>query len=239
MFNHDGIQITPHNLGRVKYMSQNVKSRKASAGSSIRFTSLFRNWAHQAITYMDRGEFFLRIAFELTEILIVFFVLNWLLGSIFLSVIISTLGVHTFNWITNGNIWALWIFSFPGLKNPGEEKTCAYLDVMTDRLKRCPAVAGVAIFGSVSRNAWHDKSDIDIRILRKPGALNLFRAFLYTMRERWLAMVHRQPMDLFLADSIAFLQRMRPDEKPVFLIKRDDRLEEAYPGISETILNQL
>ena len=220
-------------------MSQNVKGRKASAGSSIRLASLFRNWAHQAVTYMDRGEFFLRIAFELAEILMVFFVLNWLLGNIFLSVIISTLGVHTFNWITNGNIWALWIFSFPGLKNPGEKKTCAYLNAMADRLKYSPASAGLAIFGSVSRKMWHDKSDIDIRILRKPGALNLFRAFLHTMRERWLAMVHRQPMDLFLADSIAFLQRMRPDEKPVFLIKRDDRLEQAYPDSPETTLSKL
>ena len=187
----------------------------------------------------DRGEFFLRISLELIEFVVISLFLNHLLNNIFLAICISILIVHTFNWLTNGNIWALLIFSFPNLKNPGEKKTCAYLNSMADRLKRWPCITGLAVFGSVSRHMWHEKSDIDIRILRKAGFVNLFFAFLLTIRERFLALIHRQPLDLFLADDVTFLQKMRADERPVFLIKRDIQLDRAYPENPEIILENL
>jgi hypothetical protein len=49
------------------------------------------------------------------------------------------------------------------------------------------------------------------------------------MRERILSVLARQPLDLFLADEVASLKRMRSDETPIFLLKRDRTLEEAYP----------
>ncbi len=108
-----------------------------------------------------------------------------------------------------------------------------YLNAMAQRLKRSGSVSGLAVYGSVSRAMWHDRSDIDIRMLRRPGFLNLVASSLLTMQERFIAFLYRQPMDLYLADDTDFLARMRADEEPFLLIKRDDRLDEFYPGNPE------
>mgnify|MGYP001294621197 CR=1 FL=1 len=58
-------------------------------------------------------------------------------------------------------------------------------------------------------------------------------------RERLIALLARQPLDVYLVDDIPFLRRMRPDEPPVFLKKNDPRLEGAYPQGRETRIETL
>ncbi len=216
---------------------------KTSPGARIRLANLPRNWLHQAVTYMDNGERAFRLTIELAE-----FALMWAALRLIVNLdvsfawaypVLAALVVHTFNWITNGNIWALLLFSFPSLLNKGEAATCAYLNAMTARLERERSVVGLALFGSVARNEWHDRSDVDVRIVRRSGTLSLIRAGTVTVRERWLALLARQPLDLYLADDVAFLRRMRADEPPIFLIKRDPSLEKEYPGNEPVILRSL
>jgi predicted nucleotidyltransferase len=131
------------------------------------------------------------------------------------------------------------MFSIPVLKNRGEDVTINYLNSMADRLKRSKSIRGLAIFGSISRNQWHEKSDIDARILRQSGLKNLLGSAIAVMKERFLAFFLGQPLDIYLADNIDFLKKMRKDEVPIFLIKRDHRLEENYPTNPEKELTQL
>jgi predicted nucleotidyltransferase len=146
---------------------------------------------------------------------------------------------HTLNWVFNGNWWAGMLFAFPSLRNRGERATCAYLNDMADRLKRDRSISGAMIFGSVARGQWHERSDLDVRLLRRPGVSNAMAGVLVLLRERWIALWSRQPLDVYLADGIPFLKRMRADEPPVFLKKDDPRLELAYPDGRETRIERL
>ena len=215
------------------------KSRKAKLGGRPVLLNLARNWLHQAMTYMDAGELSFRVAVESLEISVLAFVFSSVGVGLLLSILSAGILVHTFNWITNGLFWSVMLFSFPNMRNAGEFRTCEYLNKMTERLKGIKSISGLAIYGSVSRGQWHERSDIDMRILRKPGFVNLIIAAACMLRERFIAFLYKQPMDMYLADSTDFLLNMRADERPIFLIKRDARLDNVYPGNHEVILQRL
>jgi len=155
------------------------------------------------------------------------------------GIFIAGFFIHTLNWIFNANFWTVILFSFPQLTNPGELATCNYLNEMSLRLSKSSSVTALAIYGSISRQQWHDRSDVDIRFLRKEGLGNLILASFVTMRERTIAFINRQPMDLYLADDVTFLRKMRDDESPIFLIKRDHRLDNYFPDNKIIIIKSL
>ena len=210
-------------------MAKKKIKHKAVVGGPIIWKNLIKNWLHQGITYMDVNELVMRMVIEFFEIFLINFFVSKMVSSSVYSFMISFFIAHTYNWVTNGNFWALAIFAFPHLRNQGEMSTCTYLQKLTSRLQTHTSIGGVLIFGSISRSVWHDRSDIDMRFFRKPGLKNLLIAGFLTMRERFLAFLYRQPLDLFLSDSIISLRKMRDDEKPVFLIKRDIRLDKEFP----------
>ncbi len=231
---------------RAEYDSQAMarkKKIKSSHDGKFHFTNFLRNWLHQAITYMDKGERTIRLLMESGEVLILWLILvNTTASSSsgqYAILLFAIVLVHTLNWLLNGNFWALYLFAVPSARNPGEVETVRYLNEMATRLSRYDSITGLAIFGSVTRGKWHNCSDIDIRIIRKPGVTNLISASLVSIRERARAFFKRQPLDLFLADDISFLRKMRSDETPVFLIKRDSRLEREYPDNPAIALERL
>jgi predicted nucleotidyltransferase len=220
-----------------KIEEQKLK-RKSSTGGSPKLLNLPRNWLHQALFYMDRTEFLVRVFVEGICLFCLLFPLSFFFQSVITDwrvLVVSFLLVHTLNWILNGNWWALMMFTFPGIHNSGEELTCKYLSDMADRLKTNRSIAALAVYGSPARGQWHDKSDLDLRILRKKGFLNGWAAALVTMRERCKAFVAGQPVDLFLSDSPQFLMKMREDENPIILLKRGDEAENAFMGTEETL----
>lgn len=208
-------------------------ARKAKPGGFPKLINLPRNWLHQALTYMDVGEMYSKIIIEAIEVFLVFILLDDYVDNIYMNVILSFFIVHTWNWVTNGLFWAVIIFTFPQLRNPGADKTVIYLNNMKQRLQGSSSIAGLTLYGSITRNAWHDRSDIDLRIIRNKGFSNLIKSVYITMRERFIAFLYMQPMDLYLADSVDFLGKLRSDEVPVILIKRSDELETIYPGNPE------
>lgn len=211
------------------YMNTKKKKNKAIKGGSIVWKNILTNWMHQGISYMDTSEVSIRIVVEFIEFCMIYYLISKIIFDSFWVLASSFFVVHTFNWMTNGNFWALIIFASPNLTNPGESATRSYLNKMRNRLKKHESISGIMIFGSISRKVWHNRSDIDMRFLRKSGLKNILLSNMLTMRERFLAFVHRQPLDLFLSDDIGSLRKMRDDEKPVFLLKRDLRLDEEYP----------
>lgn len=212
-------------------------SHKALAGGTVRLSNLPRGWAHQGFFYLDRTQRIGRVVFEIVPTAL----LAWLTGRVG-TIPLSSVGlwcgslfvVHTLNWVLNGNWWAGVLFTFPRLRNRGDQATCDYLNRMASRLQHTRAISGVMVFGSVSRGQWHERSDLDLRLLRRPGVGSALAGVLALTRERWIALWARQPLDIYLADDIAFLRRMRDDEPPVFLKKDDRRLDLAYPEGKET-----
>jgi predicted nucleotidyltransferase len=202
---------------------------KAQLNGSIKYFVPIRNWIHQGFFYLDRTEMFYRIVWELILFSICFYLLSEFLnvgeiGSIVLSALVS----HTLNWIFNDNFWACMIFTFPNLLNPGQDNTIKYLKNLQTRLDKANYIGGGMIYGSLSRGEWRKKSDLDIRILRKSGVLNGLYGYVFVFKERIIALFNKQPLDIYLADSIKFLKKMRIDEHPVFLKNSDKNLSEFY-----------
>jgi len=216
--------------------------RKAVAGGKARLWNIPRGWAHQGFFYLDRTQRIGRVIFEMVPTAIIAWLISTIGGAPLSSIWPWCGGLfisHTLNWVLNGNWWAGTLFTFPSLRNPGERATCDYLNRMAGRLKNDRAISGVMIFGSVSRGQWHDRSDLDVRLLRRRGVRNGIAGVLVLSRERVIALWTRQPLDVYLADDIPFLKRMREDEPPVFLKKDDPRLDQAYPGGKETRIEAL
>lgn len=209
-------------------MFSNHKKDKAVVGGRVKLIVLFRNWLHQGFTYLDKTEMFYRIIWELIPFSVLCYLLNYLSISLWLNIFISLAFAHTLNWLFNDNLWTCIQFTLPNLLNPGNDKTIKYLNNMQMRMHNCDAVAGCMIYGSLSRGVWKDKSDLDIRILRKAGVINGFKAYWACWIERLIAVKERQPLDIYVADGIDFLKKMRVDEFPIFLKGDDLRLTETY-----------
>jgi hypothetical protein len=217
-------------------------NRKAPANGRVRLWNLPRGWAHQGFFYLDRTQRIGRVVFEIVPTAILAGLIGGIGGIPLSNVWLWCAGLflaHTLNWVLNGNWWAGMLFAFPRLRNRGERATCVYLNDMADRLRRDRAISGAMIFGSVSRGQWHERSDLDMRLLRRPGVWNGVAGVLILLRERWIALWSRQPLDIYLADGIPFLKRMRADEPPIFLKKDDPCLELAYPDERETRIDVL
>lgn len=202
------------------------KKRKAVKGGKPKYFTLLRNWAHQGFFYLDKTEMFYRVLWEIIPIIILTSIIN--IHNKLLSIAVVTIIVHTYNWIANDNFWAVFIHSLPNQKNPGEIATIDYLAKMQKRLRDSNTISAVLIYGSVTRNKWHERSDIDIRFFRQKGVFNGFISYLILRRERLIALLNKQPLDAYVADDVKFLKKMRDDEFPILLKNNDLRITKEY-----------
>lgn len=213
---------------------------KAVAGGQIKWIVTIKQWIHQGFTYLDKTERFYRIIWELIPIIILSLVFIKLCNiSIIYSLIIAIIITHTLNWIFNYNFWTCIDFTFPSVSNPGNKATIEYLSQMQKRMEKYDVITGCMLYGSISRKVWHNKSDLDMRIIGKPGIVNGFKIYLITFKERLIAVKNKQPLDLYMADSIKFLNKMRDDEFPIFLKANDERLIQRYKKCIITNFDQV
>ena len=212
-------------------MASNHKKDKAVVGGKVKLIVLFRNWVHQGFLYLDRTEMFYRVIWELVPMITIYFLLSLTEIPMWGGVILSFLIAHTINWMFNDNLWTCIQFTLPNLLNPGNDKTKDYLLKMQKRMEKRYSVSGCMIYGSLSRGVWKDKSDLDVRILRRPGLVYGFLGYLACWTERLIAIYSRQPLDIYMADSTAFLKKMRDDEFPIFIKADDIRLCRLYGDI--------
>ncbi|MCD8235921.1 MAG: hypothetical protein LUD00_04540 [Prevotellaceae bacterium] len=211
------------------------KKIKAVAGGNIKWIVTIKQWIHQGFTYLDHTERFYRVVWELVPAALFLWLfkdianMSWT-WSVVLAFVIS----HTINWIFNYNFWTCIDFTFPSVKNPGNDATIQYLAEVQERMNKSDIVIGCLLYGSMSRHVWHDKSDLDMRIIGKPGLLNGFKIYLLVCRERLIAVKKKQPLDLYMADSVDFLNKMRDDEFPIVLKANDERLTKRYGELVAT-----
>ena len=218
------------------------RRRKANKDEWIRWNTIISNVAHQSFFYLDRTERLMRVLWEIIPtalfcwlIKIVVPTMHWIL-----AISVAIVIVHILNWILNNNFWNCINSAFPWLANQGTTRTLSYINGMKHRLEKHSSITGLMFLGSLCRFEWHIRSDIDARILRAPGFWNGICAALLTSRERFLATIHRQPLDVYLADSPEFLTHHRIDETPLFTLRRDSRLSDAdFPGgcVSELVVS--
>ena len=211
------------------------KKNKSVLGGKTKLIVLIKNWLHQGFFYLDKTEMSYRIIWELIPFLFCFYFFNRIMDFDWLfAIIISGFISHTLNWVFNDNFWTCIMFTFPNILNPGEELTIQYLSQFQKKIKKNKSISGCMIYGSLSRSEWQIKSDLDIRILRKTGLLNGFLSYLFIYKERINAVIKKQPLDIYLADDVNFLRKMRKDEFPIFLKNKDERLYKEYKTMKTT-----
>ena len=211
------------------------KHKKAKIGGKIKFNVTIRNWIHQGFFYLDRTEMMYRVIWEIIPFTF-FMCILYLAGSSswLYSVVLSGFISHSLNWVFNDNFWTCIMFTFPRIMNPGEKITINYLSGLQRRIDSTDSISGCMIYGSLSRGEWQEKSDLDIRILRKSGSLNGFKAYHFVFKERVIAVFKKQPLDIYLADSTLFLSKMREDEFPIFIKNEDIGLKDLYNTVDVT-----
>ena len=156
--------------------------------------------------------------FKLTLDMLFTLILIWFGINVVASIIIS----HTLNWIFNGQI--IVVFKNLRLIRIPKEKFDAYIERLRKKVKKEASIVWVGIYGSLARREFKETSDLDVRLIRKPGFINGVRACIFTMKERAWATFNIFPLDIYVGDSFEFLKRMRKNEKPIvikdFEIKR-------------------
>jgi thymidylate kinase len=178
--------------------------------------ALVSHWIFQSVLYMDPSErwFKLGLDFILTA-LGTLLLKTWLTWPV--AVGVSFFAAHTLNFFLNGQLFAL-LKNYGGVSHTYEQ-FMAYTDALAQRAKKETSIQKIVMYGSISRQSWSHSSDLDARILRKPGVKNGIRAAWFLLKERTRALFSRFPLDMYVLDSERSLKdsRLKADEQPVLL----------------------
>lgn len=180
-------------------------------------------WVLQILHSTDRTERWIRILTEIAAVLILVGLLclqEWC-TSVFAAVAGSMIAVHSVSWLLIGNFWVYMLDSFQRVGNPGIEEVMRFVDTCRDVFLATDSSDAILIYGSMCRSMFHNRSDLDLRVLRRPGVWNGLKAVYSAMYVKAIAFFRLVPVDLQVVDSMAFLyNQMRDDEHPIVVYER-------------------
>lgn len=156
------------------------------------------HWAFQGILYMDWSERLFKIGLDgLLTLLIWLLVDRWLngLGGIFASFLIA----HTLNFLFNGHLWG--ILKFYDKVHWKRAEFVRYTRQLWRRASKQTCFERVLLYGSVACDQWRSSSDLDVRLVRRPGLLNGILACFFAMSERTRALFAHFPLDIYVSDD--------------------------------------
>jgi len=165
---------------------------------------LCASWIFQGILYMDKTEKIFKLSLDIFLFFFLMFILKRYIST-FMSVLIVIVIAHTFNWIFNGQL-------FVALKNLKLVKNdlsvfYQYINNLRRRVLYEESILAVAVFGSLSRGEIKETSDLDIRIIRKKGIKNGFKACFFVMKERGKAFFKKFPLDIYVLDNVKNIEK--------------------------------
>ena len=150
-------------------------NRKALAGGRARLWNLPRGWAHQGFFYLDRTQRIGRVVFEIVPTVI----LAGLIGENRRCTAVPCLALvcqpvpRSYPQLgAQRQLVGRDAVCVPEPAQPGGSR-----DLRVPQSDGRSAAAGslhsgAMIFGSVARGQWHERSDLDVRLLRRPGVRN-------------------------------------------------------------------
>jgi predicted nucleotidyltransferase len=183
--------------------------------------ALLVHWCFQGLLYADRTERIFKVSQTLVLTVVIGAALSATLMPVF-SLLTGLLLAHTLAFLANSHPYVV-------LKHFGLVKTSRRdVDQVILRLahegSREPAIEWAAVYGSLARNEWHETSDLDVRLVRRPGWLNGIRGCWFLQRQRAIANWSRFPLDMYVLDSRAPLSRMKSGEGPLVIVDKTIRL---------------
>ena len=185
------------------------------------FASLAIHWTFQGILYMDHTERLFKLALDLLLTSAIAVTLFSAAGQPLLWAVVLAYGAaHTVNLLVNGQIWV--VLKHFNLVSHTRGELEAYVGMLAGHIRVEPSIVYAAAYGSLARGSWKATSDLDVRLVRRPGLWSGIRACCFALGERARANWSRFPLDMYVLDSFRLLERVRPDEKPIVLFNAHD-----------------
>lgn len=181
----------------------------------FKIVMILSNWTFQGMLYADKTERLFRLLLDGLMTLVLYVILINFISSSHAALIFAFLIAHTLNWIFNGQLFVL-AKNFDILYNE-PQRFIDYANGIKIRASRDKSIDCVVVYGSLVRGEIKTTSDLDVRIIRKSGIINGFRASVFGLMERSRALFNRFPLDIFVVDSTDHLLKMNDDEKPQIL----------------------
>lgn len=183
------------------------------------------HWLFQGLLKMDRTERIFKILIDISLFVALSVIMMKSMG-FYMSIFLAVFVAHSLNWIFNGQI-------FVSLKNLSLtenelEDFIIYSKNLKKRISNEESIIAAAIFGSLSRDELKSSSDLDVRIIRKPGFVNGFRGCVFVLLERSRAFFSKFPLDIIVLDNLESLKKLRKDEPPVVIHDPNKVFEEMH-----------
>jgi predicted nucleotidyltransferase len=148
------------------------------------------------------------------------------------SYVIAFLIIHTLSWLLFGNFWVYMLDSFKWIKNPGIDSIIKYISLVRRIYESSGTCNAVLVYGSMCRGRFHNRSDLDLRIIRRVDSWKGFVALPISLVLRAYAFFVLLPVDFQVVDSMSFVKRqMRKDEHPIVVFRKEQFVVENA-GIS-------
>jgi hypothetical protein len=178
--------------------------------------ALVSHWTFQGLLQMDRTERWFKLGLDVALAVALRPVMSLGLPRSDAAWLAAAALAHSLNFLLNGHLWG--VLKTYGLATLPAQRRARYLAGLAARLCAEPAVRFAALYGSHARGELDACSDVDLRLVRRPGLCHGVRACWFLLSERTRAVLARVPLDAYLLDSEAPLARLRPDEAPVILL---------------------
>ena len=189
-------------------------------GKFLFFRWLPISWILQAVHVLDTKEKVFRIVLELIPVaaivaLAAIGIYSWWIALLFFFML------HTVFWLFDST----WLVGFrevyTGFKGKGIQSVIDFVDWSIEELKDCDNISAIAIYGSICRHMYHDRSDFDLRIVQEHPTLQVY--FLGIKLRAVGIWKYKIPMDLKIVDSQDYLRKeMREDEHPIIAYNKYD-----------------
>jgi hypothetical protein len=170
------------------------------------------HWAFQSLFYMDPTERRFKLLLDVTLAAVGAALLShWCSWPIAWA--LAFLAAHTLNFLFNGHLWG--VLKHYGLVSVSYEAFSSYAQGFGARAGRESSIRRMAVYGSLARQCWSPSSDLDVRLVRKPGLINGGRACWFVLRERSRALIARFPLDVYVLDDDTSLRKLSTEEEPI------------------------
>jgi len=186
------------------------------------------NWLFQGIVFASRVEQIVKIFIDLSLTFIFITILLNFIPLIF-SIIFAIIIAHSFNWIFATNIWSTRIKKYS--KTQEYSKYVTFLISIQKIIQKQNSIYGAAIFGSMSTGQFNIRSDIDVKLFRKPGFTNLIKSYLFLFQMRTKANFQMFPLDIYVLDNMEDYT-LKKDEIPIILYDPEEILKKTYNRVS-------
>ena len=197
-----------------------MRNYKYSWGKLLFIRWIIISWVLQAVHVLDKRERIFRIFLELLFLfptIVIYALID--IDSIIYAIVYFIL-VHTLFYLFNSS----WLVGYREVnkkfKGKGIQSIIDFSNYVKEDIKYCDNNA-VLLYGSLPRKKYHNRSDLDIRIIRSSNnnVKLFFKAIKYRAVGIWK---YKIPVDLKVVDSMDYLKKeMRDDEHPIVISEKD------------------